>query len=63
MNQNVVYGSLVIAIGMALAAIADIFTGMPFGGNLTPDIIFLVAAAGVTWMGFDCLKGMRKKKK
>ena len=62
MTKNVLFGSLAIAIAMLVACIADIFTDVPFGGNLTPDIIFMIAAAGVTWMGIDCLKGMRKNK-
>lgn len=62
MTKNVIFGSMAIAIAMLVACIADIVTGVPFGGNLTPDIIFMIAAAAVTWMGIDCLKGMRKNK-
>lgn len=62
MAQNVIYGSLAIAIGMILASAVDIFTGIPFGGNLTPDIIFLVASAAVVWMAIDCLRGLRRRK-
>jgi len=61
-TQNVIYGSLAIAGGMTVASIADMATDFPFGGNLVPDIIFLIASAAVAWMGFDCLKGMRRKK-
>jgi hypothetical protein len=60
--QNVIYGSLAVAGGMIVASILDIVMGYPFGGHLVPDIIFLIAAAAVMWMGIDCLKGMRKKK-
>ncbi len=62
MAQNVIYASLAVAGGMIVASIADIVVSYPFGGHLVPDIIFLVAAAAVMWMGIDCLKGMRKKK-
>jgi len=61
-TQNAIYGSLVIAVVMILASIADMTTSHPFGGNVTPDIIFLFAAAAVAWMAIDCLKGTRKKK-
>jgi len=60
--QNLIYGSLAVSIGMILAYIADIATGMPFGGNLTPDIIFIIAAAIVGWMAIDCLRGIRRRK-
>ena len=61
-TQNVIYGSLAVAGCMFVASIADMVTDFPFGGNLVPDIIFLIASAGVAWMGFDCLKGTRGKK-
>ncbi len=47
-TKNVIFGSLAIAIAMLVACVADIVTGVPFGGNLTPDIIFMIAAAAVT---------------
>jgi len=61
-TQNLIYGSLVIAIVMIVACVADMITGFPFGGNVTSDIIFLIASAAVMWMGIDCLKGIRKKR-
>lgn len=62
MAQNVIYGSLAVAIGMILACVIDIFMGTPFGGNLTPDIIFIVCSAAVIWMAVDCLRGLRRRK-
>ena len=44
-SQNIVFASLGIVGLMALAAIADLATGAPFGGQTVPDVLFLVAAA------------------
>jgi hypothetical protein len=54
--QNVVVGSLGVVGLMALASLADLITGAPFGGQTVPDIVFLIAAALTGYMGYDCLK-------
>ena len=55
-SQNIVFASLGIVGLMALAAIADLATGAPFGGQTVADVLFLVAAAMTGYIGFDCLK-------
>ena len=62
MTQNLIYASLSVAGSMVLASITDIALGFPFGRQLVPDIIFVIAGSAVIWMGLDCLKGQRKKK-
>ena len=60
-TQNVIYASLAVAGLMSLACLADIVTERPFGGQITMDIIFLLASGLIAFTGFDCLKGIRRK--
>jgi hypothetical protein len=48
-----------VAAVMALLAITDFATGIPFGSQSTFDIMFILAAALVIYMGVDCLKEMK----
>jgi len=57
--RNIVFGSLGVSALMAIAAILDIVLGMPFGGQMTWDIMLILAAALVIYMGIDCLKEIR----
>ncbi|RLT21162.1 MAG: hypothetical protein DWI29_02480 [Planctomycetota bacterium] len=57
--RNIVFGSLGVAALMAVAAILDIVVGMPFGGQMVWDIMLILAAGLVIYMGIDCLKGIR----
>lgn len=61
MAQNAVFASLAVAIGVAAACIADLAIAVPFGGQVSMDVIFLLCSGIVGWMGVDCLKGMRKR--
>ncbi|MCH2212389.1 MAG: hypothetical protein MK110_13880 [Fuerstiella sp.] len=62
MTQNLIYASLAVAGCMIFASIADMALGFPFGQQMVPDIIFIIAGAAVIWMGLDCLKSRRKRK-
>jgi hypothetical protein len=57
--RNIVFGSLGVSALMGIAAILDIVLGMPFGGQMTWDIMLILAAALVIYMGIDCLKEIR----
>ena len=57
--RNIVFGSLGVAALMAVAAILDIVVGMPVGGQMVWDIMLILAAGLVIYMGIDCLKGIR----
>lgn len=46
-------GSMAVAALVALAAVADIVTGTPFAGQVTFDIMFLLSAGIVGYMGWD----------
>jgi hypothetical protein len=41
---------------LALLAVADLAAAVPFGGQTTFDVLFILAAALVIYMGIDCLK-------
>lgn len=47
------FGSIAVAGLVALAALADIFTGSPFAGQTLFDVMFLLSAAIVGYMGWD----------
>ena len=57
--RNVVFGSIGVAGAMGLAAILDLVLGIPFGGQMVLDIMFILAAALVIYMGVDCLKEIK----
>lgn len=44
---------------MGVLAIVDIALGIPFGGQVVFDVMFILAAALVVYMGIDCLKEIR----
>lgn len=57
--RNVVFGSIGVAGAMGLAAILDLVLGIPFGGQMVLDIMFILAAGLVIYMGVDCLKEIK----
>lgn len=57
--RNIVFGSLGVAALMGIAAILDLVLGLPFGGQMVWDIMLILAAALVVYMGIDCLKDIR----
>ncbi len=57
--RGVVFGSIGVAGLMALAAILDVAIGIPFQGQMAMDIMFLLAAGLVIYIGIDCLKELK----
>lgn len=57
--RNIVFGSLGVAGLMGLAAILDLALGFPFGSEMVWDIMLILAAGLVIYMGIDCLKDIR----
>jgi hypothetical protein len=55
-SQGIVFGSMGVAGLLALLAAADLAAAVPFGGQTTFDVLFILAAALVIYMGIDCLK-------
>lgn|GEM_PF-235022 len=58
-SRGVVLGSMGVAGLMGLAAILDLALGFPFGGQMVLDIMFILAAGLVVYMGIDCMKDIR----
>ncbi len=59
--KNVVLGSIVVAGIVALLAVADLVIGVPFSGTehtFTMDIIFIVCAGIVGYLGWDAYKDL-----
>lgn len=57
--RGIVFGSMGVGALMGVLAIVDIALGIPFGGQMVFDIMFILAAALVVYMGIDCLKEIR----
>lgn len=62
-SRKMILGSIVAAGLVGLAAILDLVTGMPFGfgsgKTLVMDILFLICAGIVVYLGLDALKDLR----
>lgn len=58
-SRGIVLGSIGVAGLMGLAAILDLALQVPFGGQMVLDIMFILAAGLVVYMGVDCLKDIR----
>ena len=56
MSKNVLLGSMVVAGLVALAAITDIAIQIPFAGQMVMDIMFILGAAMVIYMGYESYK-------
>jgi hypothetical protein len=56
LSKNLLYGSAAVAILVALAALADIFTGIPFAQQILMDVMFLIGATFVLVMAWESYK-------
>lgn len=52
-TRKMLIGSMVVAGLVAVAALADIVTGAPFAGQVMFDVMFLLSAGIVGYMGWD----------
>ncbi|MSR56727.1 MAG: hypothetical protein EXS05_03530 [Planctomycetaceae bacterium] len=60
MTKNMIFGSIAAAGLVALLAILDMVLKFPFGGySLTTDILFLLGAAVVLYMGWETYRENR----
>jgi len=55
-SKYMVFGSMGVAALVAVAALADIFMKVPFRGRVVMDIMFLLGAALVIFMGWDAYR-------
>lgn len=62
-SKKMIFGSIAAAGLVALAAVSDLITGIPFGFDsgktMIMDILFLVSAGIVIYLGLDALKDLR----
>jgi len=49
-------GSMAAAGLVAVTAVVDMVLGIPYSGKMVFDIMFLISAAVVIYMGYDVLK-------
>jgi hypothetical protein len=59
MTKNVIIGSMGIAGVVALLAIVDLIVGFPFQGQMLMDIMFIIGAGMVGYMGWDSYRDLR----
>ncbi|WP_437204738.1 hypothetical protein [Planctomicrobium sp. SH664] len=58
--KRVIIGSMAVAALVAVAAIADIVTGVPFSGKSTMvmDIMFIICSGIVCYLAYDAYKDL-----
>ena len=59
MAKNVIIGSMGVAGLVALLALLDLILGIPFQGQMIMDIMFILGAAMVGYMGWDSYRDLR----
>lgn len=52
-SKYMIFGSMGASLLVALAAVMDIVTKSPFGGQTVMDVMFLLGAVVVIYMGWD----------
>ncbi|QDV28545.1 hypothetical protein Spb1_04080 [Planctopirus ephydatiae] len=58
MPKKIIYASFAACGLVGLAAILDLIIGMPFGGSVVFDVLFLLSAAVIVYLGYDSLSEM-----
>jgi hypothetical protein len=61
LSKNLVFGSFGVAGLVAVLALMDLFMQVPFGGpsvSLVMDILFILSALIVGYLGWDAYKDM-----
>ncbi len=56
--KKMVMGSMVVSGLVALTAVIDIVIGIPFSGQKVMDIMFIVSAGVVLYLGYETYKEM-----
>ena len=54
--KNMLLGSMAASGIVAVTAIVDMVLGIPYSGMMVFDIMFLISAAIIIYMGYDVLK-------
>ena len=56
--KKMLFGSMGVSIVVGILSIVDMAIDFPFGGQIVLDIMFLLSAGLVGYMGFDTYKEM-----
>lgn len=56
--KKIVLGSMGVAGIVALLSIVDLAAGIPFNRLIMMDVLFLISAGMVLFMGYDSLRDM-----
>jgi hypothetical protein len=56
LSKNLVITSLVLTGIVGVAAALDLVMGIPYGGKIILDIMFLLGAAMIGYMGYETFK-------
>ena len=56
LSKNLVFGSLGVAGFVTVLAVLDIALQVPFAGSMLMDILFILSAAVVGYLGWDAYK-------
>jgi hypothetical protein len=57
-SKSMIIGSMAASGLVAVACIFDFIFGVPFAGQTIFDVLFLIAAAIVLYMGWDAYKDL-----
>ena len=52
-TKRMLIGSFAVAGLVGIASVVDIFAGFPFAGRIMLDIMFILSAALIGYMGWD----------
>ena len=59
LSKNLVFGSFFVAGFVAILALLDVILGIPFAGySKVMDILFILSAAIVGYLGWDAYKDL-----
>jgi hypothetical protein len=58
LSKNMIFASFGIAGFVALLAMLDLILKVPFAGSMVMDILFILSAAIVGYLGWDAYKDL-----
>lgn len=57
--RKMIFGSWVVAGLVAVISLIDILMGFPYRGQMVMDIMFILGAALIGYLGYDAYKDLR----
>lgn len=59
MEKILCFGSMGVAAVLLLLFLVDIFLKIPFGGSILVDVVGILVAGLVLYLGFDAMRDLR----